>query len=340
MQISPQSYYSIEELKRHDKEGDMWIALYGNVYDLSKNTRGQFPSYLQDLKGYAGKHVEIVDSTTLHRLERYIQGPLANYKILLTGKTDPSSFVEIETNKGTVDVDTSTHSIKELKTEFRKKMKCTENSVIEFYDGSGIEARDHVKLRSIPLNDLQYTVVSGTCSDLLSASIPAAKIMAVGALAIAAIAGVYEFFHNPSESQARTGIAFQRERLESNLPLGRRDALALLRASRGRVPASTLLGTRMTVMDYLMALRGFARRTGMIENAPMCPDEDVRAKLRRVVRRSSAMTRAEWVHIFPCILEIAITDPDKLGRRRRTDVTCEMLLKEPWLALGRLDRVK
>ena len=162
------------------------------------------------------------------------------------------------------------------------------------------------------------------------------ELFGLGALALAALAGLHRFMGKPDDIQARAGVAFQRERLGHKSAMDRRDALALLRASGGRVQARTLLGTRAEVIDYLLALRGFQTKKGSAEIAPLCPEEDVRAKTRRLVRRSSAMTREQWVALFPCILEIAITDPDRQGRRRRTDVTCEMISREPWLALGRL----
>ena len=171
-----------------------------------------------------------------------------------------------------------------------------------------------------------------------SSRITKKKVLGLGALALAASAGMHQFLLKVNVTQARAGVAFQRERLDQRACLGRRDALALMRATGGKVQARTLLGTRAEIMDYLLALRGFQTNPSNIGTAPECPDVDVIAKIRRLVRRSSAMTREEWVALFPCILEIAITDPDRQGRRRRTDVTCEMITREPWLALGRLPR--
>ena len=162
------------------------------------------------------------------------------------------------------------------------------------------------------------------------------KVGFVLAAVTIALAGIGRFIRKPDETQARSGIAFQRDHLTKTSALDRRDALAILRASGGRVQARILLMSRAEVMDYLLALKGFERKKGSVKNEHLCPDEDVNTKLRRLVRRSSAMTREEWVALFPCILEITITDPYRQGRRRRTDVTCEMITREPWLALGRL----
>lgn len=169
-----------------------------------------------------------------------------------------------------------------------------------------------------------------------SSRITKKKVLGLGALALAALAGMHRFLLKVDVTQARAGVAFQRERLDQRACLGRRDALALMRATGGRVQARTLLGTRTEIMDYLLALRGFQTKPSNIGTASGCPDVDVSATIRRLVRGSSALTREEWVALFPCILEIAITDPDRQGRRRRTDVTCEMISREPWLALGRL----
>ena len=163
----------------------------------------------------------------------------------------------------------------------------------------------------------------------------AVPLVGVALVALASTA-IYAFMHNSSESQARAGVVFLRERLLAKQTLGRRDALAVLRASKGRAPARKLLGTRAEVQNYLMALNGFVKKTEhLLQLDEICPDEDVRVKLRANVRRSDPLLeRAQWVALFPCILEIAITDPDQRGRRRQTNLTWDLINREPWLALG------
>ena len=257
--------YTLEEVQRHNKETDMWLAIHGNVYDVT-DFRQKHPGGPELLNQHAGTDAsEAFEEDAARKLMNgYLIGKLENYR----GKTF-KYFAQ--------------HSRTSAKVSMNKRNK-----------------------------------------------------IALVTVVIAALAGLHRFLQTPNAAEARAGVAFARDGLGKSSALGRRDALALLRASNGLVQARILLRTRAEIMDYLLALKGFEHKQGSVNEAPLCSEEDVRAKLRRLVRRSSAMTREQWVALFPCILEITITDPDRQGRRRRTDVTCEMISREPWLALGRL----
>ena len=152
------------------------------------------------------------------------------------------------------------------------------------------------------------------------------------------LVNLIEFMQTPSETKSREAVAWIRDQVDNDQPLGHRDALAMLRATGGRVPARKLLGSRADLFKYLEAYKGFRSKTGTAtKHGEICTEEEVQAKMLMEARSSTkTLTRSQWVDLFPCILEIALSDQDNGGRERSGQTTYEMILQEPWLASGNI----
>lgn len=147
---------------------------------------------------------------------------------------------------------------------------------------------------------------------------------------------VLPFLQHISVSNSRDGVKRIRRRIDKSSPLDRMDALAVLHATGGQAPARKLLNSRKEVFEYLKAFHGFCLKTGTRDTiGPSRTDIGLQSGwYENIPQDGTLLTRSQWVGLFPCIMEIAITDPEHEGVQRPTAVTCEMILNNPQLAQG------
>ena len=105
-----------------------------------------------------------------------------------------------------------TDTIQNIQDQLYRQLKCGKNVDINVYDKTGL-LNSSQNLLDLNLQTLKFDVTGGRCSGLRSASIFSDKILGLAALAIVALTGVHRFLQYPKGNQARSGVAYQRERL-------------------------------------------------------------------------------------------------------------------------------